>query len=41
MRAAVYETPKGNYFVKLVGPRSTIERWDQAYMDFIKSAQLK
>jgi hypothetical protein len=41
MRAAVYETAKGNYFVKLTGPRQTVDRWDAAYMDFIKSAQLK
>jgi hypothetical protein len=41
MRAAVYETAKGNYFVKLTGPRSTVDRWGQAYMDFINSAQLK
>ena len=41
MRAAVYETAKGNYFVKLVGPRATVDRWSQAYMDFINSAQLK
>jgi hypothetical protein len=41
MRAAVYETAKGSYFVKLTGPKQTVDRWDQSYMDFIKSAQLK
>ena len=41
MRAAVIETPKGAYYVKLVGPEKTVERWDAGYMAFIKSAQLK
>jgi hypothetical protein len=41
MRAGVFETAKGAYYVKLVGPEKTIERWDQAYMAFIKSAKLK
>jgi hypothetical protein len=41
MRAGVFETSKGAYYVKLVGPEKTIERWDKAYMAFIKSAQLK
>lgn len=41
MRAAVIETPKGAYYIKLVGPEKTIERWDAGYMAFVKSAQLK
>jgi len=41
LRAAVIETPKGNYFVKLAGPARTIERWDQAYNDYLKSFQFK
>lgn len=41
MRAAVVETPKGAYFVKLVGPEKTISRWDQGYMAFIKSFEFK
>lgn len=41
LRAAVIETPKGNYFVKLAGPAQTIARWDQAYMDFLKSFEFK
>jgi hypothetical protein len=41
MRAAVIETPKGAYYIKLVGPEKTVERWDAGYMAFIKSAQLK
>src|SRR3982751_2586635 len=34
LRAAVIETPKGNYFVKLAGPVKTIARWDQSYNDY-------
>ena len=41
LRAAVIETPKGNYFVKLAGPAKTIARWDQAYNDYLKSFELK
>jgi len=41
LRAAVIETPKGNYFVKLAGPAKTIERWDQAYNDYLKSFEFK
>ena len=41
LRAAVVETPKGNYFVKLAGPAKTIARWDQAYNDYLKSFEFK
>jgi hypothetical protein len=41
MRAGVIETPKGAYFIKLVGPEKTVGRWDQAFQDFIKSAEFK
>jgi len=41
LRAAVIETPKGNYFVKLTGPAKTIARWDQAYSDYLKSFEFK
>ena len=41
MRAAVVETPKGAYFIKLVGPEKTIVRWDEAYMRFIRSFEFK
>lgn len=37
LRAAVIETSKGNYFVKLAGPAKTIARWDQSYTDYLKS----
>ncbi|MFY9554001.1 MAG: hypothetical protein WAV20_17900 [Blastocatellia bacterium] len=41
MRAAVIETAKGAYFVKLVGPDKTVTKWDQAFLEFIKSAEFK
>ncbi len=41
MRAGVIETPKGNYYIKLVGPEKTVTRWDDAFMAFIKSAEFK
>jgi hypothetical protein len=41
MRSAVVETPKGRYFVKLVGPARTIVKWDQSITDFVKSFEFK
>ena len=41
LRAAVIETPKGNYFVKLVGPTNTVAKWDQGYNDYLKSFEFK
>jgi hypothetical protein len=41
MRSAVIETPKGRYFVKLVGPGKTIAKWDQQITDFVKSVEFK
>jgi hypothetical protein len=41
LRAAVVETPKGNYFVKLAGPVKTIARWDQSYTDYLNSFEFK
>ena len=41
LRAAVIETPKGNYFAKLVGPVKTIARWDQPFTDYLHSFEFK
>jgi len=41
MRAGVVETPKGGYFIKLVGPEKTVAKWDDAFMSFVKSAEFK
>jgi hypothetical protein len=39
MRAGVIESPKGAYFVKLVGPEKTVGKWDDSFIAFIKSAE--
>jgi hypothetical protein len=41
LRAAVIDTPKGSYFVKLTGPEKTINHWDQAYTEYLKSFEFK
>ena len=41
LRAAVIDTPKGSYFVKLTGPEKTINHWDQAYTAYLKSFEFK
>ncbi len=41
MRAAVIETPKGNYFLKLVGPAKTMGNWEQSITDLVKSVEFK
>ena len=41
LRAAVIETPKGNYFLKLVGPAKTVGHWEQSVTDFVKSFEFK
>lgn len=41
LRAAVIETPKGNYFVKLAGPAKTVARWEQSYTEYLKSFEFK
>ena len=41
LRAAVVETPKGSYYVKLVGPEKTVGKWDEAYTKYVKSFEFK
>ena len=41
LRAAIVETPRGNYFAKLIGPEKTISRWDQSFMAYVKSFEFK
>jgi hypothetical protein len=41
LRAAVVETPKGSYYVKLVGPEKTIAQWDESFKTYIKSFEFK
>ena len=37
LRAAVIETPKGSYYLKLVGPEKTIAKWDKSVGEFVGS----
>ena len=41
LRAAVIDTPKGSYFLKLTGPEKTVSHWDQAYNDYLNSFEFK
>ena len=41
LRAAVVETPNGSYFVKLVGPEKTIAQWNESFLNYLKSFELK
>ena len=41
LRAALVETPKGAYYVKLVGPEKTVSRWDQSFRDYVNSFEFK
>jgi hypothetical protein len=41
LRAAVVETPKGSYFVKLVGPEKTVAQWEESFVSYIRSFEFK
>ena len=41
LRAAVVETPNGSYFVKLVGPEKTVAQWNESFLGYLKSFQVK
>jgi hypothetical protein len=41
LRAAVVETPRGPYFIKLTGPAATVARWDDSFRAFIASLRLE
>jgi hypothetical protein len=41
LRAAVVETPKGSYYVKLVGPEKTVGKWDEAYTKYVRSFEFR
>lgn len=41
LRGAVVETPQGSYFVKLVGPEKTVTQWNESFLSYIRSFQLK
>lgn len=37
LRAAVIDTPKGSYYLKIVGPDKTVTKWDKSVSEFIGS----
>ena len=41
LRAAVVETPKGSYFVKLVGPEMTVTQWNDSFLSYVRSFEFK
>jgi len=41
LRAAVVETPKGSYFVKLVGPEKTVTQWNESFLSYLRSFEFK
>lgn len=41
LRAAVVETANGSYFVKLVGPEKTVTQWNDSFLAYLKSFELK
>jgi hypothetical protein len=41
LRAAIIDTPKGSYFVKLTGPEKTVGHWDAVYTAYLNSAEFK
>jgi len=41
LRAEVVETPKGSYFVKLVGPEKTVAQWNESFLSYLKSFEFK
>jgi len=41
LRAAVIESPKGSYYLKVVGPDKTMAKWDGSVTGFLKSVEFK
>ena len=41
LRGAVVETPKGPYFVKLVGPEKTVTHWNESFLSYVRSFEFK
>ncbi len=41
LRGAVVETPKGSYFVKLVGPEKTVAHWNESFLSYLRSFEFK
>ena len=41
LRAAVIETPKGSYYLKLVGPEKTVAKWAKSVTEFLGTFEFK
>jgi hypothetical protein len=41
LEAAVVETSGGPYFIKLLGPATTVGRWDASFQAFLKSVRFE
>jgi len=41
LKAAVIETLKGSYYLKVVGPEKTISKWETSITEFVKSFEFK
>jgi hypothetical protein len=37
MRTAVVETPRGPYYLKLVGPAKTVATWSASFDEFLRT----
>ena len=40
MRTAVIETPRGPYYLKLVGPATTVAAWNASFNEFLASLKI-
>jgi hypothetical protein len=41
LRAAVFETPDGPYYVKMTGPEATVARWESSFTAFLHGIQME
>ena len=41
LRAAVVDTPRGPYYIKLTGPQNTVAKWDQSFERFVGSLRFE
>jgi hypothetical protein len=41
MRTAVVETPRGPYYLKLVGPAAVVETWNKSFNEFLASLKFE
>jgi len=41
LRGAVTETPKGSYFLKLVGPERTVAHWNESFLNYVRSFEFR